>query len=107
MARIDDLRRNYHARICAEIIRSKGGIPNMADVGSALSRQISQNLLALLPYEVGITEIRGQTAGERLEQVTRDFLEEAFAYLDHMRPGKWKFSVREVISNFYQYRHLS
>jgi hypothetical protein len=107
MARIDDLRRKYHATICAEIIRTKNGIPNMADVGSSLSRLISQNLLMLLPYEVGVTEIRGQTAGERLEQVTRDFLEEAFLYLGHIRPGTWKFSVREVISNFDQYRHLS
>ncbi len=107
MAQIDDLRRRYHTAICTEIIRLKDGVPNMADVGSSLSRLISQNLLKLLPYEVGVTEIRGQTTGGRFEQATWDFLEEAFTYLHHLRPGKWKVSVHEVISNFDQYRHLS
>ena len=107
MAKIDNLRRRYHERICAEVIFEKsGGVPSMADVDNKLSRRISQNLLKLLPYPISKEEISGQTAGERLEQITRSFLEESFSYLQHVRPGKWKVSVHDKISDFDQYRHL-
>ena len=50
MAEIDNLRRKYHKRICAEVVFEKsGGVPSMADVDNKLSRRISQNLLKLLP----------------------------------------------------------
>jgi len=108
MAKLDELRRHYHKQICAEVIFKKvGGIPSMADVANKLSRDVSQNLLNLLPYPVSNTEISGQTAGERLEGITKDFLEKAFSYLQHVRPGSWTFSVHNSISDFDQYRHLS
>jgi len=107
MTEIDNLRRKYHKRICAEIVFEKsGGTPSMADIDNKLSRKISQNLLKLLPYSISKEEISGQTAGERLEKITRDFLEETFAYLQHIRPGKWKISVHDSIADFDQYRHL-
>lgn len=108
MAIIDDLRQKYHQRICAEVVFEKaGGIASMADVSNNLSRKISRNLLNQLPYLVSKEEINGQTAGERLEKITRDFLEQAFAYLQHIRPGKWMFSVHNSISVFEQYQHLA
>lgn len=108
MAKIDKLRREYHKRVCAEVIFEKpGAIPSMADVDNKLSRRVSQNLVKLLGYPVSKTDISGQTAGERLEKITKDFLEMAFSYLLHIRPGKWNFSVHDSISDFEQYRHLS
>jgi hypothetical protein len=108
MAIIDDLRRKYHQRICAEVIFEKaGGIASMADVSNSLSKKISRNLLNRLPYLVSQKEVSGQTAGERLEQITKDFLEQAFTYLQHIRPGKWIFSVHNSISGFGQYQHLA
>jgi hypothetical protein len=107
MAIIDDLRSQYHKRVCAEVIFEKSdGIPSMADVDNKLSRKVSQNLMKLLPYPISSKDISGQTAGERLEQITKDFLEKAFKELSHIRPGKWKFSVHNSISDFEQYRHL-
>lgn len=107
MAKIDDLRQRYHKRVCAEVVFEKSsGVPSMADVDNKLSRRISQSLLSLLPYPISKEEISGQTAGERLEQITRGYLEEAFSYLQHVRPGKWRVSVHDKISDFDQYRHL-
>ncbi len=107
MTKIDELRRKYHKRVCAEVIFEKpGAIPSMADVDNRLSRRVSQNLVKLLSYPISKTDISGQTAGERLEKITKDFLEMAFSYLLHIRPGKWSFSVHDSISDFEQYRHL-
>ena len=106
MGRIDELRRSYHEAVCAQVIFLKSGVPSMADVGSSLSKRISLNLLAQLPYPVSEQELKGQTAGQKLEEVTRDFLAEAFANLQHIRPGRWHFSVHGSISDFEQYRHL-
>jgi hypothetical protein len=107
MAKIDNLRRVYHERICAEVIFEKtGGIPSMADVDNKLSRRISQNILKLLPYPISKKEISGQTAGERLGQITRSFLEDSFSYLQHIRPGRWRVSVHDKVSDFDQYKHL-
>lgn len=108
MTTIDELRSQYHKHICAEVIFLKsGGIPSMADVGNKLSYTISKNLINLLPYGIGQNVISGQTAGERLEKITRDFIESVFSYLQHIRPGKWVFSVHDSIADFDQYRHLA
>jgi len=108
LAIINDLRKKYHQQICAEVIFEKsGGIASMADVSNVLSRKVSRNLLNQIPYPVSKEEISGQTAGERLEKITKDFLEQAFAYLQHIRGGQWTFSVHNSISEFEQYQHLA
>jgi hypothetical protein len=106
MGRIEELRRSYHKAICAQVIFLKSGVPSMADVGSAISKKIALNLLAQLPYAVSEQELKGQTAGQKLEELTRDFLAEAFTSLQYLRPGRWHFSVHGRISDFEQYRHL-
>lgn len=107
MAIIDVLRREYHKRICAEVIFIKTNVPSMADVDNKLSRRVSKRLVELLDYPVSRKTISGQTAGERLEKITKEFLENAFVYLQHIRPGEWVFSVHDGISDFDQYQHLS
>ena len=108
MAIINDLRQNYHQQICAEVIFEKsGGIASMADVSNNLSRKISRSLLNQIPYPISKEEIHGQTAGERLEKITKDFLEQAFAHLQHIRNGQWIFSVHNSILAFEQYQHLA
>ena len=104
---INELRRSYHERICSEVIYLKeGSIPNMADKGSKPSKEISINLLKLLPYSISSTEISGQTAGKRFELITKNFLENVFVHLHHIRPGKWKFTTQSNISDYFQYKHL-
>lgn len=49
----------------------------------------------------------GQTLGTQFEQITRNYLQEAFALLSHLRPGEWAFSVNTQIEQFEQYKHLA
>jgi len=106
MTIIADLRREYQRRLCAEATYLKGDIPSMADVDNRLSSAISRRLVELMGHPLGSSTISGQTAGERLEEITREFLQNSFAYLQHLRPGNWLFSVHNSITDFDQYRHL-
>ncbi|MFQ5709410.1 MAG: NgoMIV family type II restriction endonuclease, partial [bacterium] len=51
--------------------------------------------------------ISGQKAGTIFQQITKDFLEKAFELLQHIRPGKWIYSINTPISNFDQYKDLA
>jgi hypothetical protein len=105
MSQIEALRREFHSRICAQVIYLKDNSkPNMADVASALSVSIARALVGNLPHAVSPLAI---TAGQRLESIARDFLERAFDLLLHVRPGRWRFSVHDDIAAFDQYRHLA
>ena len=109
---IVELRNNYHQRICQEIIRisqSKDGslsYPNFADVASEGSRKIAWGIVEELGCEPSVGRVPG--VGTRFETITKDFLQETFSLLDHIRPGKWHYSTTATaISNFDQYAHLA
>lgn len=108
---IEDLRREYHQRICGEIVRiqkdGKTGYPNFADKGNRASRAIAHGILCRLAHPSGTLALSGQTAGGRFETITRDFLELAFLLLQHLRPGRWYYSTQTPISHFAQYEHLA
>jgi len=108
---ISELRRAYHQRISEEIIRiQKDGeseYPNFADRGSKASRAIAQGIVHRLGGISSHKGLSGQTAGGLFETITRDFLEQTFALLQHLRPGKWQYSVQTPISHFDQYEHLA
>lgn len=108
MSAIENLRKHYHKQICKQVIYIKSGNkPSMADVSSDLSVTVSRGLLKRLRYPVSTQSIDGQTAGQRLEQITKEFLEKAFGLLEHLRPGAWQFSVHGNIADFDQYKHLA
>ncbi len=105
-------RKKYHQRICSEIIRinSKSGseeYPNNADGSNKASRNIAWGLLERMNCEPKTGSVSGQTAGSLFELITRDFLEDAFGALQHLRPGMWIYLVNSAISNFDQYRDLA
>ncbi len=105
-------RRRYHRRLCQEVLAvDNKGIPNNADKSSKASRAIAQALWETVCAEVGAQaphmQRAGQTVGKRFEEVTRDYLQQAFNLLQHLRPGKWTFSVTGEIHQFAQYRHLA
>ena len=52
MAIIDDLRRKYQKRICAEVIFMKSSAPSMADISNKLSCRISKTLVESLGYSI-------------------------------------------------------
>ncbi len=108
---IAQLRREYHQRICQEIIRlhqdGETTYPNLADKGSKTSRAIAQRLVKRLGFPLGSPRVSGQSAGRLFEAATRDFLETAFDLLRHLRPGNWYYSTQSPISKFDQYEHLA
>jgi hypothetical protein len=103
---ISDTRLLYHQRICNDIIRADG-YPNFADGTNKASRSIASGIIDLLGCEIPEGTITGQTAGNRFEEVTREFLERSFGLLRHLRPGNWCYSTKFAISNFDQFEHLS
>jgi len=104
---IIQLRQNYHREICEQILAAPSGIPNIADKGSKASKQIAKNLVGRLDYPLAPKSPPGQRAGTLFEQITSEFLEQAFNLLHHLRPGEWCFSENQNISTFEQYEHLA
>lgn len=89
---IAELRKKYHQRICEQIIRfrrdGQTDYPNLADKGNKASRAIAHGIVKRLGCPSNYELLSGQTAGGRFETLTKDFLEQAFARLKHLRPGK-------------------
>jgi len=104
---LNQLRQNYHHCICELILVDSEEIPSIADKGSKASKLISQRLVQRLNYPFASQSPPGQRTGALFEQITSDFLEQAFNLLHHLRPGQWRFSVNQSISNFEQYQHLA
>lgn len=106
--RIEELRRDYHHRVCAEVLRkNETGVPNNADSASTASVEISRSIVEQMGFDIEIGKLPGQTAGNQFEIVTRDFLQNVFKLLHHLRPGEWEFSVGGNIRDYEQYQHLS
>ena len=108
---IVELRKEYHRRICEEIVRlkkdGKTEYPNFADKGNRASRAIALGIVNRLDCAPCYDRITGQSAGNAFEAITKDFLESAFGLLHHLRPGKWNYSIDASISEFDQYEHLA
>jgi hypothetical protein len=111
---IAELRQKYHQRICQEIIRIKPAAktgeeyPNFADGSNKSSVKIAWGVVNRLGCSTNYERLTGQTVGGRFEVVTKDFLEQSFELLHHLRPGKWHYATMQtVISGFEQYEHLA
>lgn len=108
---IAQLRMKYHQRICKEIIRfqrdREADYPNFADRGNKASRAIAHGIVTRLGCSPTYDKLSGQTTGGFFETITKDFLEEAFLLLRHLRPGEWYYSTKAPISGFDQYEHLA
>jgi hypothetical protein len=101
------LRQEYHQAICQQIAYIDAqGVPNIADRSSATSSLIAKALFAQFPYPCIQSSVAGQTSGRLFEVLTRTFLEKAFSFLHHLRPGRWFFSISDI-SAFEQYEHLA
>jgi len=108
---IADLRKDYHTRICREVIRLRRDgeteYPNFADKGSSSSREIALGVVQRIGCASSCEHLSGQTAGRLFEVITKDFLESGFGILRHLRPGRWHYSIQTPISDFDQYKHLA
>lgn len=104
---IAQLRSSYHRNLCAKILFVKDRIPNIADGSSKASVSIALEIISRIHHPLARKAPPGQTAGVLFEQLTRDFLKDSFDLLQHLRPGKWLFSVNQSISQFEQYEHVA
>ena len=105
---IQQLRQEYHAAICHEIIRTTKGFPNFADGTNRSSKEIAWGIIQRMGFAPGTDEVKEQTAGGRFEVLTAEFLHAAFEKMAHLRPGKWHYSTFQTdIARFEQYQHLS
>lgn len=103
-----NLRSTYHQQICQEIIRAPMGYPNFADGSNKSSRAIAWGIVNRLGFPMREDPIKEQTAGDRFQTQTKNFLQSAFALLQHLRPGEWYYSTLQTgISGFEQYEHLA
>lgn len=101
-----DLRQQYHRDICEHILHIIDGVPNIADRSSKASINISRAIVDQLDA-TGIEVLTGQRKGKQFEAITKDFLEQSFTLLQHIRPGQWLFSTSGSITQFEQYKHLA
>ena len=110
---LSEIRLEYHHKICSEIIRinenkRKQEYPNFADGSSKASIEFAWGIIRRLGYTKTPGKLKEQTAGGRFERITKDFLEEAFGALQHLRPGNWIYSTKlTAISGYAQYEHLA
>lgn len=106
---LSELRKIYHQNVCSRILHlDNDGIPNIADKSNSASRAIAIGIVKQIAEIPFLEEpISGQTAGSRFEQVNREFLQNAFQMIQHLRPAKWVFDATGDISRFQQYRHLA
>ena len=109
-----ELRRQYHQRICRDIIRITTNprtgrtYPNFADGANTNSREIAYGIVELLEYQTNTEILSGQSAGGGFEQITRDYLDAAFLMLEHLQPsGEFIYRTHTPISDFEQYEHLA
>ena len=86
-----------------------GGRPSNADKGSKISMSLAQRMLA--NTESPTTSVpKGQGVGAQFAEITKDFIEESFSSLKHLRPGKWEYSTtpgKLGITALEQYAHLA
>ena len=106
-----ELRSKYHHRICEDIIRiiNKGDTkdcPNNADGENTSSRKIAWELVKLIGCKPNYGNISRQITDNLFGLITMRFLEEAFALLQHIRPGKWIYSPVAEILDCGNYRNL-
>lgn len=105
-------RHKYHRELIERrVFGLRNGVPTLADVGSTTSKQIASALADIVAkaaeVDLLLSELSGQTLGKQFTDVTRDFLQECFEYMNNVRPGPWYYETEEGIAQFEQYRHLS
>ncbi|MCY4165377.1 MAG: restriction endonuclease [Gammaproteobacteria bacterium] len=104
-------RRHFHVALQGSVLRSERGIPSNADRHSRASRDIAVGILERIGAGDGGERLAGQEAGSKFEEICKEYLEEVFPRLSHLRPGQWEVSKgvggRTAIAQFDQYEHLA
>ena len=107
-----EARRSFHAALLASLLRADAkGIPSNADKHSPTSVSIAVGILERLGAGAVGTRLAGQMAGSKFEEICKEYLEQTFPRLGHLRPGQWEVSKgiggRSAIAQYDQYEHLA
>lgn len=111
--RFETFRRDLHRDICGTIasikeLKDGRAVYNVADHSSQVSVVLAAGMMERIGHACRKESAVGQTAGSEFVRLIREFLEKAFSELGHLRPGPWRFPVRNIsIGYFEQYAHLS
>jgi hypothetical protein len=95
--------------ICEKLLTvDSKGVPNNADKHSNISVNLAMGIIKELGFKT-LTgkKAAGQTSGRSFEDLTANYLEKAFAFLRHLRSGKYEFFISKSIYDFEQYEHLA
>jgi len=107
-----EARKGFHAALLDSILlTNKQGVPSNADKDSKPSVAIAQSIMAQLGGAAQGARLAGQMAGNKFEEICREYLEETFLKLHHLRPGTWDVlkgqGTRLAIAQYDQYSHLA
>lgn len=102
------LRTAYHDAICRDILGKRGEAFSNADKDSRASRDIAEGLARRVGAAYCAQPPAAQSAGTLFARHTLTFLRDAFALLQPLRPGDWRFSSEQrSIAVFDQYEHIN
>lgn len=112
VAFLTEARKRFHEELLRSVLRTDDrGVPSNADKHSRASVDIAVGIAARVGSSAIGTRLAGQMAGRRFEEICKDYLEETFPALTHLRPGRWQVGRgtgdRAVISRYDQYEHLA
>jgi hypothetical protein len=111
VAEFSAARSRYHDSLKADVYKvGPGNVPTNADKDSATSLRISRALASALFVPDG-PRLAAQTLGAKFEKHTRDFIQDTFPKLTHLRPGEWTIACITNrtgldIGDYEQYAHL-
>jgi hypothetical protein len=110
---LGEARRSFHAALLNNVLHTDAnGIPTNADSGSRSSVAIAKGIVSILGSTSIGARLVGQMSGNKFEVICKEYLEEIFPHLNHLRPGNWTVSKglgsgRPGIAKFDQYEHLA
>ena len=93
------LRQQYHQYICTDIVGFQKGekIFNLADRNSEASIELAYGMIKRLNYPLCENPPEKEMADILFIRYTRQFLQEAFQQIHHLRPGDWSFSSVDTV----------
>jgi hypothetical protein len=108
----EEARRGFHAALLKSVLQTDSkGVPSNADRHSKSSKTIAAGIIEQLGAEATGARLAGQMAGSKFEEICKEFLEETFPRLNHIRPGQWEITKstggRSSIAQYDQYEHLA
>ncbi|MBI1760155.1 MAG: restriction endonuclease [Acidobacteria bacterium] len=105
-------RKHFHTALLSSVLNADAqGVPTNADRHSQASVAFASGILSRVGSGIGELRLAGQTSGRQFEGACKQFIEETYLQLKHLRPSEWSVESvgtrnRLLIAPFEQYAHL-